>query len=152
MLISTTIPCFPHRTQRAEANVPSLVTPNVIYGGNLTMRQVWFFSLPVSVHRCSTHFQPPDADVTNTSQLIALLNKSIFFFIADDNVLSEMAVLLRETWTVRWSSGSLFFIPVRPTGICGKQNTTLLINIFLCIGWIVRLKTSVNRRQFLCLF
>jgi len=62
-----------------EANVPSLVTPNVIYDGNLTMRQCGFFSLPVSVYRCSTHFQPSAADVTNTSQLIALLNKSIIF-------------------------------------------------------------------------
>lgn len=43
------------------------------------MRQVWFLPLPVSVNRCSTQFQPSAPDVTNTSQLIALLNKSILF-------------------------------------------------------------------------
>ena len=49
MLVSTAVPCFTCRTQCAEADVPSLVTPNVIYGGNLTMRQVWIFFAPASV-------------------------------------------------------------------------------------------------------
>ena len=111
------------------------------------------FFLPVSVHRCCTHFQPSAADVTNTSQLIALLNKSIFLLSPMTMSFLKWQFCFGKPGPFRRTSGSSFFIPVRHKYMCGKQNTALFTNIFLCIGWIIRLKkTPFNRRQFLCLF